>query len=253
MLNTFRKKLRRKWVEKILISMGNRFPMVKTLIPPRHLYPSNTQRIIVRGGVNFRVDLHDELGHSLYFLNHCHITEQFLKLIKSHWTVIDVGAQFGAVALLTAAVTKSGSVYAYESNPGKFKELDYNIGLNPFRNIFAIQKAIGKTIHKAQLTGAEVTTLDHEFIRLKQDHVDIIRIDAQGFELNVLLGAKNILEKFHPILVIKFVDKSLKNSGRHAIEVIHFVKQLGYSCIDLSTSMPLVIGLKTETTILCYV
>jgi len=76
---------------------------------------------------------------------------------------------------------------------------------------------------------------------------------VQGFELNVLLGAKNILQKFHPILVIKFVDKSLKHSGRNAIEVIHFVKQLGYSCIDLNTSMPLVTGLKTETVVLCYV
>jgi len=147
--------------------------MVKSLIPPTHLYPANSNRFIERGGVNFRVDLNDEIGHSLYFLNHCHITEQFLKLIKSHWTVIDVGAQFGSVALLAA--TKSGSVYAYEANPEKFKELDYNIGLNQFRNIFAIKKAVGKTIHKAHMTGAEVTTLDEEFIRLKQDHVDIIR------------------------------------------------------------------------------
>jgi len=253
MFNAFRKKLRRKWIEKILISMGKKFPMVKALVPPRQLYPANTHRFVIRGGVNFRVDLNDEIGHSLYFLYHCHITERFLKLIKSHWTVIDVGAQFGSVALLAAAATKSGSVYAYESNPEKFKDLDYNIGLNQFRNIFAIKKAVGKTIHNAQLTGAEVTTLDEEFKLLKQDHVDIIRIDAQGFELNALLGAKNILEKFHPILVIKFVDKSLKNSGRNAIEVIHFVKQLGYSCIDLSTSMPLVTGLKAETTVLCYV
>ncbi len=253
MLNAVRKKLRRKWIEKILISLGKHFPIVKTFVPPRELYLPNTHRTISRGGVNFHVDLNDEIGHSLYFLNHCKVTEQFLKLIKSHWTVIDVGAQFGSSALLAAAVTKSGSVYAYESNPEKFKELDYNIGLNQFRNIFAIKKAVGKTIHKAQMTGAEVTTLDQEFVRLKQDHVDIIRIDALGFELNVLLGAKTILEKFHPILMIRFDDKSLKNSGRNAIEVIHFVKQLGYSCIDLNTSLPLVTGLKTETIVLCYI
>ena len=104
-----------------------------------------------------------------------------------------------------------------------------------------------------ELDSVEVTTLDEEFVRLKLDHVDIIRIDVQGFELNMLLGAKTTLQKFHPILVIKFNHKSLKNHGRNATEAIHFVKQLGYSCLDMNTSMPLISGLKTETVILCYV
>ncbi len=275
MVDAFRKRLRQKWIEGILILISKRFPFVKRIVPPSYLYPPKTYRTVTRAGVTYRLDLKNEIGHSLYFFDRCNTSEQFLKLIKRHSVVIDIGAHVGTVALAAAAATKSGSVYAYEPNQENFDELQHNIRLNAFKNIYAIHKAVGKTTHKAQLfkpdqfegcptkkltknnlpelEWVDVTTLDDEYVRLKLDHVDIIRISAQGLELNVLLGAKNVLEKFHPILVIEFIDESFKNHGRNTVEAIQFIRNLGYSCIDLKTSMPLITGLKGEAVILCYV
>ncbi len=47
----------------------------------------------------------------------------------------------------------------------------------------------------------QLDTLDNQ---LKQhDRVDMIKIDVEGAELEVLRGAKKIIEKFHPIIVFE--------------------------------------------------
>jgi FkbM family methyltransferase len=222
------------------------------------------------------LDLSDVIGHSLYFFKMYFAPTQFLTLLKPHWVVIDVGAHVGTVALQVAAIVKTGKVYAYEPFQETFEELEHNIQLNPFNNIVAIKKAVGKTTHRAQLfkvnqfnsgmnrikapetisgnfEWVDVTTLDDEFEKLKLDHVDMIKIDAEGFELNVLHGAKEILERFHPILLVELIDGNLRAHGQSALEVIQFIRKLGYQCVDAKTSMPLVTWSKIDTDILCYV
>jgi len=51
----------------------------------------------------------------------------------------------------------------------------------------------------------EVVTLDSFFENLNEIHIDFIKIDTEGFEWEVLEGAKNILEKYKPkIIQIEF-------------------------------------------------
>jgi len=44
-------------------------------------------------------------------------------------------------------------------------------------------------------------------LHLNPKSIDVIKVDVEGFELNVLKGAPNILKKGSPLLIIEITDK----------------------------------------------
>lgn len=41
----------------------------------------------------------------------------------------------------------------------------------------------------------------------KDDKIDLIKIDVEGYEYKVLLGAKETLKKYNPVIIIECFDK----------------------------------------------
>ena len=41
-------------------------------------------------------------------------------------------------------------------------------------------------------------------------HLDLIKIDTQGFEREILLGARATIKKHHPTLILEAVDKKTR-------------------------------------------
>ena len=80
-----------------------------------------------------------------------------------------------------------------------------------------------------------VTTLD-KFMEenFKEDKIDLIKIDVEGFEYQVLSGAKKTLAKYNPVIIIEsFANKfeqvnSLLNSYGYKM-----IKDLGDSILTL--------------------
>lgn len=48
----------------------------------------------------------------------------------------------------------------------------------------------------------ECDSIDHIFEKVDCDHIDFIKMDIEGAEYEALLGAKEVIKKFHPILAI---------------------------------------------------
>lgn len=71
------------------------------------------------------------------------------------------------------------------------KEEEAGIKYNPEDNCGAISLGAGSGIH--------VCTLDS----LKLESLDLLWLDIEGYEAKALLGAKNTIEKFSPILVLE--------------------------------------------------
>lgn len=68
---------------------------------------------------------------------------------------------------------------------------------------------------------AMVYPLD-EIVQFYQfDRVDLLKIDVEGMEMDVLLGAQQTIEKFHPILYVEYI-----HSDEHAL--IAWIKARGY-------------------------
>jgi FkbM family methyltransferase len=79
---------------------------------------------------------------------------------------------------------------------------------------------LSQSVPKDQWIKIQLYTLD----QFEFENIDYIKIDVDGFELKVLQGAINTIEKFSPILVLE-----QENNDTEALE---FCKGLGYSIAD---------------------
>ncbi|MEM3630909.1 MAG: FkbM family methyltransferase [Nitrososphaerota archaeon] len=140
--------------------------------------------------------------------------------------VIDVGANVGVFSIYTTIIGAK-KVYAFEPVPETYNILKKNIKLNNLENlIIPINKGLGEkdenkiiyfnssgdigaTLNFSKLKYLKekenkinvlVTTLDKFIKQNKIPRVDFIKMDVEGYEENVLLGAKETIKKWKPIL-----------------------------------------------------
>jgi len=142
---------------------------------------------------------------------HDNVYERELQVHKGA-TVIDVGAHVGFFTLKAASETgPKGKVVAIEPEPRNVELLKRNVERNALVNIAIVNKAAWNKCGKAPLylgisskTHSLITpsngqiqvcvdTLDHIADELGLSHVDFVKIDTEGAELEVLKGAEDIL------------------------------------------------------------
>ncbi|WP_343669737.1 FkbM family methyltransferase [Paraburkholderia heleia] len=140
--------------------------------------------------------------------------------------VLDIGANIGCTALALSQIVGSGKVVAVEPVPRTFALLTKNVGAAP--NITCQNFAFGSLTgvlpmqaSETNLSGAfianefhtgrvghftvdvPVRTVDEAFLSLGLERLDFIKIDVEGFELDVLGGATEILRKYKPRVVLE--------------------------------------------------
>lgn len=134
---------------------------------------------------------------------------------KDHPVVFDVGANVGAYSKDVVAANTAATVFAFEPHPLTFKRLASNI--DTYKNVRAFNCAVGdrsgrqmlydrcseggtmhasiireviEDIHKVQSSESEVKviTLDEFIAENGLIRVDLLKVDTEGYELNVLKG-----------------------------------------------------------------
>ena len=136
--------------------------------------------------------------------------------------VIDGGANLGEFAILCGK--RGAKVYAFEPLRGTCEILKRQIEINGLTDrVFPIQMALGDKNEKLNISytdsgdpGAtlvlsngenteliEVVKLD-DFLKEK---IDLLKLDVEGYEENVLNGAKNIIKKDRPVLALSAYHK----------------------------------------------
>ena len=150
-----------------------------------------------------------------------------LSYVKKWNTCIDIGSQFGFWT--RPLLKKFKTVHCFEPNT-LFREcflknipLD-NVTLHPYglsnSKHMAHQDKNGQALHMKE-GSIQCRTLDS----FKFSNVDFIKIDVDGFEHQVLIGAKRTIKKFSPIINIEM--KRMKRSL-----IVHncsnFLKKRGY-------------------------
>jgi len=141
----------------------------------------------------------------------------FISYLKKGDIVVDVGANIGTLTLLSASLVKErGKVYAFEANQKTYnKYLLKNIELNGFTNIETFCMALGDENSIAILSDLKsdgcnyiitgesknIKTVKTKLARLADvipstiERINLLKIDTEGYELFVLKGAGNLLEK----------------------------------------------------------
>lgn len=152
---------------------------------------------------------------------------------------IDVGANVGTHTLFMSNIFSK--VYSFEPNIRTFKLL--NLNCSDKKNIEIYNYAVGKYsgvqklfINKInQGASSLINTNRHDIIEninIKNldsfllKNIGVLKIDAEGAELDVLIGAKNLIEKEIPIILIEINNGIIKDST-----VLNFLKEIGYTRI----------------------
>lgn len=226
---------------------------VTKIIPNHYQYPPGSVRQVVRDGIHYRLDISDMIDWFIYFGFRENSRIELYKLIGKGQVFVDVGANIGDVTMHAAQLLGgNGKVIALEPDPLNYQRLTANLSLNKFENILAVNQGAGKVagdyiIHSVEKGNAgmnrilpandargegrqiTVTTLDRLIQELSLVKVDLIKIDTEGFEMNVLAGARNSIERFLPAFFIEIDDDNLRHQGSDAKELVGFLARYGYT------------------------
>jgi FkbM family methyltransferase len=145
------------------------------------------------------------------------------RMIEPGDVVLYCGAHHGrTVILFSHWVGKNGRVIAFEASPTNCDVLARNIAINGITNVTIERKAVGAShgrvridgvsdstvIFSKQGTEVEITCLD-DYANLKPA---FIKVDVEGFEYEVLRGARSILSK-RPKLAVEIHGDKLAKYG----------------------------------------
>jgi len=263
-LDFFRRAFRNPACENVIRSMISSvtFGGLGTRLAPNYtLYRPGTMRSFQSNGGCFQVDISDYIGHRSYFGFSDPGFDELLLLAHGKQTVFDIGANIGFTAItMSKRLSINGTVYAFEPDPFNFCRLSKNIELNPEATIFQQKQGLGSektelklavvTPHNlggnrivqdavSDFTLVPITTLDDFCAEHGVERVDLIKIDVEGFELNVLQGGETVISRDLPDIFIEINDDNLTQHGNSAREVLEFLEALYATLYNAETKKPI--------------
>jgi FkbM family methyltransferase len=178
------------------------------------------------------------------------LTQIMLSTLKPGMVFFDVGAHFGYYSLLgSTLVGKEGSVHSFEPTPSTFEVLQRNTISKP--NIRTNKLAMWSTpetlqfrdfgvtysaFNSIQAGGVEgkmwdgveglpctvtATSVD-EYVRETGVMPNVLKLDAEGAELNIVEGMTETIDRAHPILTVEVGDAPSGNvsNSRDLLDIL---------------------------------
>ena len=220
------------------------------------------KRIIKRNGLYFEADPGEGLDLSLFLFGNFqkHVAANPYIHLPEDGIIFDVGANVGIMSLQFAKSIPQGNVYAFEPTHYAYKRLKKNISLNTASNIITIQsfvsrqsmrdhqikaysswkvdgKKTGNThpVHGGTAMPADdvpAISLDDFCVNEKNSRLDFIKIDTDGHEIDVLMGAKECIGKFRPQIIFEVGLYIMKERGISFSDYWKFFNSLKYELFN---------------------
>jgi FkbM family methyltransferase len=211
-----------------------------------HCWPHGVQEPI-RGqhGLRLRLDLQNWADRRSYFNGRYYqpdISRLLETLLQPGDQYVDVGANIGMTALLARSrIGSEGKGLAFEPNPAAFARLKDHFELNRIANFQLVPCALADresvqvlyvplddlllgTIvpEKAEGTRVEIRTVpaDPYVVGFDPSTPTLIKIDVEGYEVQVLQGLRSLLAWPDVMLVIEIADAKLRRAG-HSRDELH--------------------------------
>jgi FkbM family methyltransferase len=192
-------------------------------------------------------------------------------LNKNLFHFLNVGSHIGTMSLpVSLDINKVTAIEAY---PDTYKHLCENIKLNNISNVETFNLAVGNSeediyfmgmenicpiqriqrvknnsggmaiftdddiknnIRSANLTDRKIKNKMSKLDNLQIDHFDIMLVDIEGYEYEFLLGAKEKIIKYKPIIIIEIWNdhkRKQENMKTTQQEIICYIENLNYKLV----------------------
>jgi FkbM family methyltransferase len=170
--------------------------------------------------------------------------------------VFDVGANIGGVAIaLSRFVGPNGRVHAFEANPLLLARLRQDLDANHASNVVVVPRGVWsrsgeelaffcdpsyyasassflRPIDGWQQVTVHTVTLD-DYVELSGAYPRAIKIDVEGAEFEVLSGARNLIEKHRPVVVLEYYPSPTAEN-----DPTEYLRSVGYSLFDTNLYQP---------------
>jgi FkbM family methyltransferase len=182
----------------------------------------------------------------------------------SNPVILDIGAHIGSVARRYRQLFPLASIYCFEPFPQSFQELVKNLkgDTRVFCHRTAVSEKKGTAVLNANFSSAtnsllttdkrgasfwgegllntqsqvevSTTTVDTICLETGISHVDILKMDVQGAEFSVLMGARDALSHERVSLVYTELITCPTYEGQHRLhEYLAYLDSFGYEFLDL--------------------
>ena len=165
--------------------------------------------------------------------------------------VCDIGANVGLYTLVASiAVAEAGKVYAVEAHPKIYRYLQGNIRANKISNVQTFNVALGKEDKVVWFSdkkrddenavvadghGVSVTMTELDSLDIHENHIDLLKIDVEGYEKFVLEGSGATLAKVGCVFFESY-DKNCANFNYTSRELRDILCGAGFRIYALRES-----------------
>lgn len=194
---------------------------------------------------------------------------QLIQMLEPYWknakVILDVGAHIGTHSFIYSAFNKTANIFAFEPQKEMYKLLEFN--MKESKNVICMNSCVGHLIGKTSLAkhtifgenidkdivygegptmnlggigigegGEQVSIVTIDSLGL--DACDFIKIDVEGAEALVLMGAKETIAKYKPVICFEYIPgmKTDHLENLFQLQKIKDVKELlvsyGYTRIE---------------------
>ena len=196
------------------------------------------------------------LFKALFRQHHTALLPILKKVIPANGIVIDIGGHAGQFTKLFSSLSPKGHIYTFEPGTYAYSILSKVHALKRLKNVslfkmgasekngtnvlsipikksgsigFGRSSVNGESFEKAIREEIALTSLDSFSKQQKISRVDFIKIDVEGHEMSVLKGAKGLLKKHSPSVMIEINKDHLSNAQTKVADVFLFFQSLGYT------------------------
>lgn len=164
-----------------------------------------------------------------------HLISELSNRLSGSGIFIDVGANIGYHSLYIASSNPEAICIGFEPHPKIYTQLLQNIKLNALSNVIIHQAAVGShtgalefymqndSCYNRALSSliqyevlnegvdkieVPVITLDSFLQDSVKEQVKVLKIDTQGYEYEVIAGAKQLIQKVRPLITFEYHNYS---------------------------------------------
>ncbi len=223
-------------------------------IPPETLSIVDNTQIVVPGSIQLMTpyilkEQQDWFEDEIKFLR---------KVINPKSNIIDIGANYGLYTLTLAnKIQEKGRIWSFEPTSQVASFLEKSIETNNFKNITLIKEGLSNhcgtatffTSPNAELNSLSsnrdshnssetitLTTLDECASKFPWDNIDFIKLDAEGEEVKILEGGRQLLSSISPLIMFE-----LKHGNVVNWPLINKFNDLNFQCFHLIPQLDILV------------